>query len=98
MVFTVRETGGSPVMLIDREGRYLAGGDSGGLSLTAEPGDNRLSQWQLILGRGGCCLRSAGTRTDQAIEYYGSRFTTYRLELTEVYLFNFCEVTDADGE
>ena len=85
-------------MLTDPEGRYLTCGESGGLSLTDASAEGRLSCWQLIDAGYGYYVKSAGARNNQALQYYGGRITTYWLDPSSGYLFNFYEVVDEKAE
>ena len=92
IVFTAHETEDGLLMFTDPEGRYLTCGGNGGLSLTDAPADGRLSLWQLIEAENGYYIKSAGARNNQALQYYGGRITTYCLDPSGLYLFNFYEV------
>ena len=92
LLFTAHETEDGLLMFTDPEGRFLTCGESGGLSLTDVPADGRLSLWQLIEAENGYYIKSAGARNNQALQYYGGRITTYWLDPSGLYLFNFYEV------
>ena len=92
LIFAAHEADEGLLMFTDQDGRYLTYGDSGGLSLTDAPWDGRLNLWQLIEADGGYYIKSAGAGNNQALQYYGGRITTYQLNPSSLYLFNFYEV------
>lgn len=89
LTFTAHEAEEGLLMLTDQEGRYLTGGDSGGLSLTDAPADGLLSLWQLIEADAGYYIKSADAGNNQALQYYGGRITTYQFSPSGLFLFNF---------
>ena len=95
LVFTVHETEEGLLTLTDQDGRYLTCGNSGGLFLTDAPADERLSLWQLIEGDCGYYIESANVGNSYALQYYNGKVTTYSLDPSSLFLFNFYEVTDA---
>ncbi len=92
LIFAAHEADEGLLMFTGQDGRYLTCGDSGGLSLTDAPEDDRLSLWQLIEADGGYYIKSAGAGNNQALQVYGGRITTYWLNPSSLYLFNFYEV------
>ena len=92
LIFAALEVEEGLLMFTDQDGRYLTCGESGGLSLTDAPGDGLLSLWQLIEADGGYYIKSAGAGNNQALQYFGGRITTYRLNPSGLILFNFYEV------
>jgi hypothetical protein len=92
LIFAALEVEEGLLMFTDQDGRYLTCGESGGLSLTDAPGDGLLSLWQLIEADGGYYIKSAGAGNNQALQYFGGRITTYRLNPSGLVLFNFYEV------
>ena len=94
LIFTAHVVNDNELMLSDDRGQYLTCGASGGLSLMDKPASDDLSLWQLIPAEGGYHLKSAGARNDQALQYYGGRITTYFLNSSGLFLFNFYEVAD----
>ena len=93
-VFTAEMHGEDTLFLVDSEGRYLSCGESGGLFLTDEAAENDLSLWHILPANGGYYLQSADSSVNQALQYYGGRFTTYTLSYNNTFLINFYDVND----
>ena len=76
------------------DGLFLTAPATGnGLSLIGEPQDNDLSAWNLVEVDGGWHIMNVGAayngNHNQAIEFYSGKFTTYGVQNTGIYLYNF---------
>ncbi len=95
MLLTVHYDENGFLSLTDSEGRFMTCTSSSGLHMTEEAAENNLSLWELLPAPDGWYIACVGTEEDPyrrlALEYYGGRYTTYRLEPTGIYLFNFYE-------
>ncbi len=98
MTFTAYVNDAGQIAFTDDAGLYLTSAKNGGLYLTEQMDGNDLSLWELQPIGGGWNAICAGTKEEGrdplALEYYGAKFTTYRLTSSDVYLFNFYELTE----
>ena len=81
-------------------GQHLTSNPTGnGLKLTEGLADNDCSLWTLVPVEGGFHVMNVGAayngNHNQALEYYGGKFTTYGVNNTGAYLFNFYELPEA---
>ncbi len=99
LILTVRMDGEEQFYLMDSEGRYLSAQGSGGLFLVDEKDEMNMCLWEAVPVDGGYQIICVGTMKEGsdpiALEYYGQHITTYRLDQTDIYLFNFYEVLSA---
>ena len=82
---------------VTENGRHLTSRPTGnGLELTEQAGENELSLWTPVAVAGGFHVMNVGANYNgnhnQALEYYGGKFTTYGVKDTGAYLFNFYEL------
>lgn len=96
VVLTAHMVGEDMLMLTDVEGRYLTCGAAGGISFTEEAAEGDLSLWQLIPQGYAYQLMSVGADGDQALESFGGKILTYKINPSAQYLFNFYEVRDGE--
>ncbi len=82
------------------DGKHLTSGPSGGsLSLTDELAADDCSLWTLNAVDDGFQVMNVGANyagNNQALEYYGGKFTTYGVQDTPIYTFNFYEMPSQD--
>jgi 2',3'-cyclic-nucleotide 2'-phosphodiesterase/3'-nucleotidase len=86
---------------VTEDGKHLTSQPTGnGLLLTDEPADNNCSLWTLGPVPGGFHVMNVGAAYNgshnQALEYYGGKFTTYGVKDTGAYLFNFYRLDGAE--
>ena len=79
------------------DGKYLTAGDTGN-SLFLSDTCNDMSKWYLVPVDGGFHIMNVGAaysgNHNQAIEFYSGKFTTYGVQDTGIYLFNFYELDE----
>ena len=92
VVFTVQAQEDGTYRFLDGEGRFLAAGASGGLTLTGEPA-GELCSWRLEPAYGGWYVLNVGAKGNQALQRYGSRITTYSFSDGSLFIFNFYQPT-----
>lgn len=93
LVFTVQAAEDGTYRFMDGEGRWLAAGESGGLTLTREADANELCSWRLEPAYGGWYVLNVGAKGNQALQRYGSRITTYGFSESSLFIFNFYQPT-----
>ena len=91
------------VAFVSEDGKYLTSKPTGnGIYLADEPAEDELSLWQLVPVDGGFHVMSVGAayggNHNQALEYYNSKFTTYGVKDTDIYLFNLYELPEQEAE
>ena len=94
LIVTARIDGEGRIDFVTEDGRHLSSKPAGnGLELTAEAAEGELSLWTLIPVEGGFHVMNVGAsyngNHNQALEYYGGKFTTYGVKDSGAYLFNF---------
>ena len=87
---------------VTESGRHLTSRPTGnGLELTEQAGENELSLWIPVAVNGGFHVMNVGANYNgnhnQALEYYGGKFTTYGVRDTGAYLFNFYELAQEEA-
>lgn len=90
LVFTAYRGGDDTFRFREAGGKWLVY-DSGKLTLQEEPEDERTSCWRLEEAYGGWYVINAAANR-QALQYYREHFSTYWLNPSGVYTFNFYEV------
>lgn len=94
----VATNGTDPIYLFQTEdGKYLTAGDTGN-ALFLGDNANDMAKWYLVAVDGGWHIMNVGAayngNHNQAIEYYIGKFTTYGVQNTGIYLFNFYELDE----
>ncbi|MBQ1679106.1 MAG: 5'-nucleotidase C-terminal domain-containing protein, partial [Oscillospiraceae bacterium] len=97
LIVTARQEGESGFAFVSADGKYLSSLPSGnGIFLGDEPAANDCSLWNPVPVEGGFHVMNVGANYNgnhnQALEYYGGKFTTYGVKDTGAYLFNFFEL------
>ncbi len=98
LTFSVEYTEDGHVYIRDSGGNYLTSGSNGGLSLSAGKAADDLSLWEMREANGGWFVVNSGIGSNPNIEVglelYAGRFTTYRMDNTGIYIFNFYEIDE----
>ncbi len=92
----VATNGTDPIYLFQTEdGKYLTAGDTGN-SLFLGDTINDMAKWYLVAVDGGWHIMNVGAayngNHNQAIEFYSGKFTTYGVQDTPIYVYNFYEM------
>ena len=92
----VATDGETPIYIFQTEdGKYLTAGDTGNALFLGDDA-NDMAKWYLVAVDGGWHVMNVGAayngNHNQALEYYSGKFTTYGVQDTPIYVYNFYEM------
>ena len=91
------------IAFVTEDGKYLSSLPAGnGIFLSDEPAADDCSLWNPVPVEGGFHVMNVGANYNgnhnQALEYYGGKFTTYGVKDSGAYLFNFYRLAEEETE